>query len=232
MKQIALDIGLVSGPTLANFFPGPNEEAYKHLTLWAGQKSGMLARSPVPTYLWGASGSGKTHLLKAVRETLREQGATVGWLDATVQEPAPFNDAWGAVLLDDVHLYTAVQQHAAFNWFVNATSPKSGLPRPVLSAGAVPPADLKLREDLRTRLGWGHVFALQVLSEPERRSVLRQAADERGIFLGDDVMGFMLTRFSRDLGSLMQLLDHLDGYALQTKRAITIPLIKSMLEET
>jgi DnaA family protein len=28
----------------------------------------------------------------------------------------------------------------------------------------------------------------------------------------------------------MQLLDQLDSYALQTKRGITIPLIKSMLE--
>jgi hypothetical protein len=34
----------------------------------------------------------------------------------------------------------------------------------------------------------------------------------------------------RDLGNLMQLLDQLDTYALQTQRAITIPLIKSMLE--
>ena len=74
------------------------------------------------------------------------------------------------------------------------------------------------------------MFQLQVLSEPERRAVLRQAADARGVFLGDEVMDFMLTRFSRDLGSLMQLLEQLDGYALQTKRAITIPLIKSMLE--
>jgi DnaA-homolog protein len=132
------------------------------------------------------------------------------------------------VLLDDVHLYTAVQQHAAFNWFVNAQS----LQRWVMGAGTVPPADLKLRDDLRTRLGWGHVFALQVLSEPERRAVLRQAADARGVFLGDEVMDFMLTRFSRDLGSLMELLDLIDGYAMQTQRAITIPLIKSMMENS
>ncbi|HMA07307.1 MAG TPA: DnaA/Hda family protein, partial [Ramlibacter sp.] len=170
--------------------------------------------------------SGKTHLLRAVAETLREQGATAGWLDASVAEPPEFNDNWAVVLLDDVHLYTAVQQHAAFNWFVNAQS----LQRGVLAAGALPPADLKLRDDLRTRLAWGHVFGLRVLSEPERRAVLRQAADARGIFLGDEVMDFMLTRFSRDLGSLMQLLEQLDGYALQTKRAITVPLIKSMLE--
>jgi len=89
---------------------------------------------------------------------------------------------------------------------------------------------LHLREDLRTRLGWGHIFQLQVLNESERRAVLRQHADARGIFLSDEVMDFMLTRFSRDLSSLMQLLDQLDGYALQTQRAVTIPLLKSMLE--
>jgi DnaA family protein len=222
MKQIALDIGLAGVPSLGNFFAGRNDAALGHLQLWAGNPT----RSPVPTYLWGAGGSGKTHLLKAVAEALREQGASAGWLDASVLAPPEFSDAWAVVLLDDVHLYTAVQQHAAFNWFVNAQS----LQRGVLAAGALPPADLKLREDLRTRLGWGHVFHLEVLSEPERRSVLRQAADARGVFLGDEVMDFMLTRFSRDLGSLMQLLEQLDGYALQTKRAITIPLIKSMLE--
>ena len=94
------------------------------------------------------------------------------------------------------------------------------------------PDDLKLRDDLRTRLGWGHIFGLLPLSEPERRAVLRQSADARGVFLSDEVMDFMLTRFSRDLGSLMELLNMLDGYALQTQRAITIPLIKSMLENS
>lgn len=222
MKQIALDIGLPRVPTLAAFCAGPNEAALSHLRLWVGSPT----RSPVPTYLWGPSGSGKTHLLKAVAEALREQGASAGWLDPGELEPPPFDERWAVVLLDDVDRYTAVQQHAAFNWFVNAQT----LQRGVLAAGALPPSDLRLREDLRTRLGWGHVFALQVLSEPERRAVLRQAADARGVFLSDEVMDFMLTRFSRDLGSLMQLLEQLDGYALQTKRAITIPLIKSMLE--
>jgi DnaA family protein len=222
VKQIALDIGLARGPTLASFCAGPNEAALAHLRLWAGSPT----RSPVPTYLWGDSGSGKTHLLKAVAEVLREQGASVGWLDARLAEPPAFDERWAAVLMDEVHLYSAVQQHAAFSWFVQAQA----LQRGVLAAGELPAADLQLREDLRTRLGWGHVFHLRVLSEPERRAVLRQAADARGLFLPDDVMDYMLRRFSRDLGSLIQLLEHLDAYALQAKRAITIPLIRSMLE--
>lgn len=222
MKQLPLDIGLARPPTLASFLAGPNEAAWRHLLLWTGSPT----RSPVPTYLWGASGSGRTHLLQAVQEALREQGAATGWLDPSVKEPPEFDERWALVLMDDVDAYNAVQQHAAFNWFVNAQT----LQRGVLAAGLLPPADLALREDLRTRLGWGHVFELHVLSEPERRAVLRQAADARGIFLGDEVMDFILHRFSRDLGSLMQLLEHLDVYALQTQRAITIPLIKSMLE--
>lgn len=222
MKQLTLDIGLARAPSLASFLAGPNEVAWKHLQLWAGNPT----RSPVPTYLWGPSGSGKTHLLKAVQESLREQGASAGWLDPSMVEPPGFDERWAVVLMDEVHLYSAVQQHAAFSWFVQAQA----LQRGVLAAGLLPPAHLKLREDLRTRLGWGHVFQLHVLSEPERRSVLRQAADARGVFLSDEVMDFILHRFSRDLGSLMQLLDHLDAYALQAQRAITIPLIKAMLE--
>jgi DnaA family protein len=154
----------------------------------------------------------------------------IGWLDASIHNLPMFDDAWAAVLMDDVHLYTAQQQHAAFNWFVNALTPSSGQQRWVLAAGDRPPADLMLREDLRTRLGWGHVFTLQVLTEPERRAVLRKEADARGVFLSDEVMDFMLNRFSRDLGSLMELLEAIDGYALQSKKSITVSLIKSMMD--
>ncbi len=227
MKQIALDIGLQHGPSLHNFFAGPNEAVLRHLALWAGEHSSAATRSPVPTYLWGPHGCGKTHLLKAVRELLREQGGVVGWMDASMADAGPYQENWAAVLLDDVHLYSAKQQHSAFTWFVQAQAHQ----RWVLSAGDQPSATLPVRDDLRSRFGWGHVFGLVLLSEPERRAVLRQAADARGVFMGDEVMDFMLTRFSRDLGSLMELLDLLDGYALQTKRAITVPLIRAMMNE-
>ena len=226
MKQLVLDIALASDPTFANFFVGPNEAAFDHLVLCASAS----AQPPVPTYLWGLEASGKSHLLKAVSEALRGHGASSGWMDASMHEPPAFNESWSAVILDDCHLYTLAQQRAAFNWFVNALSTDDGQPRWVVAAGNVPPADLPLREDLRTRLGWGHVFALQALGEAERRAVLQRAAGARGVVLNEEVMDFMLRRFSRDLGSLMQLLDSLDAYALLTQRAITIPLIKTMLE--
>ena len=180
MKQIALDIGLAPEPTLDGFLAGRNAQAVQHLRLW----SESATRSPVPTYLWGPPGAGKTHLLRAARQALLAQGAAVGWLDADAPPRGAFSEQWDAVLLDDVHLYGAELQHTAFNWFVNAVAPASGRPRAVLAAGELPPADLPLREDLRTRLGWGHVFELQVLPESEMRAVLRRAADARRVPVG------------------------------------------------
>lgn len=229
MKQLALDIGLATGPTLDNFHAGPNAQALQHLRLAVGD--GAAPRSPVPSYLWGDAGTGKTHLLKATYDALRSQGASVGWLDPSVAVPTAFDERWSAVLLDDVQLYSTAQQAAAFNWFVNAINPTAGVPRWVLAAGNLPPADLPLRDDLRTRLGWGHVFALQALSEPETRAALRREADRRGIFLSDEVMNHLLTRFERDMASLVRLLDRLDHYSLARSRAITVPLLRTMLAE-
>jgi len=227
MKQLVLDMGLSKGPSLGNFCVGPNAAAHEHLQLWLGQPGhAAVPRSPVPTYLWGRSGCGKSHLLHAVRSAMQAQAQSVGWLDATCSIAEEYDSTWAAVLLDDVHAFDAAQQQVAFNWFVNAQTQ----PIAVLAAGSLPPADLQLRDDLRTRLGWGHVFALQTLDDTQRREVLRANAQARGIALSDEVMDFMLRRFSRDLGSLMELLDLMDGYALQTQRAITIPLIKTMMD--
>ena len=241
MQQIALDIGLRTPPTLDNYFPGPNAAALAHLQQWLtarpegapseisrpqGALTDGLRADRAPTYVWGPEGSGKTHLLQAAVAGLRAQGHSVGYLDAATQEPAAFDESWAAVVMDDVHLYGDALQQTAFSWFVQAHA----LQRPVLAAGRLAPIDLVLREDLRTRLGWGHVLGLQLLDEAQSRAVLRQMADARGLVLSEEVMDFTLRRFSRDLGSLMQLLDGLDRYALQTQRALTIPLVKSMLE--
>ena len=186
-----------------------------------------LAPNAPPVYLWGVSGSGKTHLMQALVQRLDEQGVHAGWFSPDAAPPWAFDDSWGLIAIDGCDRLDAAQQHAAFTLFVDAAV--SGVP--VIASGRVPPIDLPLREDLRTRLGWGHVFAVQPLSEPEVRAALRREADRRGVFFSDEVMDYLLTRFARDLKHLMSQLDRLDEFSLSTKRAITVPLLKQMLAE-
>lgn len=230
MKQIPLALLWNTRPSLDSFVVGSNGLVLAHLQQVAHSRSLPVT----PTYLWGASGSGKTHLLLAVRDALQAQGMSIGWLDATTpcdSRPVEFDDHWYAVLLDDVDRFDAAQQHTAFNWFVHALAPANGKPRWVLAAGQLPVADMPVREDLRTRLGWGQALALHPLSDAEVKQALQRAAQQRGLTLGDEVVAYMQTRFARNTGSLMTLLHLLDDYALQTGRAITIPLIRQMLEE-
>jgi DnaA family protein len=165
------------------------------------------ARLPPVIYLWGPSGCGKTHLLQSA---------------ARARAGAPLR------LLDDCDTLDAERQRAAFALFVDAAT--EGVP--VLAAGRVPPVDLPLRDDLRSRLGWGPVYAVQPLTDAQARAALRDEAQRRGIVLGDEVIDFLLTRFARDLKHLMSLLDRIDGYALQQQRGkVTLPLLRRMFAE-
>jgi DnaA family protein len=219
MKQIPLALAFDAARTFDTFVPGANRMALQHLS--------ALHAASAPVYLWGPSGSGKTHLLQALAQRFQQQGGQVGWFTAGDAPPWPIDESRALIVFDGCDRLDADQQQAAFALFVDATS--RGIP--VAAAGLVPPVDLPLRDDLRTRLGWGHVLALQPLSEAESRAALRREADRRGLFLSDDVMDYLLTRFSRDLKHLMDLFDRLDEFALANKRAITVPLLKRMLSE-
>ena len=52
------------------------------------------------------------------------------------------------------------------------------------------------------------------------------------LFRSPELLDYLLTRFSRDLGHLIELVNRLDQFALQTQRPLTIPLLRAMLDET
>lgn len=224
MRQIPLAIGPEAQPSFASFATGSpgNAAAVAHLRGW------RLPEFPsAPVYLWGPPGTGKSHLLRALEASCRAQGGQAAWFAPAVALPWTVPPGCSLALIDECQALDAAEQHAAFTVLVeSATQPLA-----VVAAGALPPVDLPLREDLRTRLGWGHVFALQPLSEADTRAVVRQEADRRGIFLPDEVMDYLLTHLDRDLKHLMNLLDRLDHFSLVHKRGVTLPLLRAMFAD-
>jgi DnaA family protein len=220
-RQVPLDLAPEPAWRLDNFLPGDN-------TAWPEVQEALREPQPgVPVYLWGPAGAGKSHLLRAAATLAQARGLRVAAFAPDQAPPWDVGDDVALLLFDDCQAYDARQQHAAFAAFVEATS----LGVAVLAAGSLPPIDLPLRDDLRTRLAWGLVYQLMPPTEDQVRALLRREADRRGILLTDDVMDYLLKRCARDLSHLMRLLDRLDGYSLAAKRSVSVPLLRQMLAE-
>lgn len=194
MKQLALGISPPPQPTLDNFVPGANAELLAHLREFQAGKF-----PDIILYLWGESGSGKSHLLGACA---------------------------GPVVVDDVEKLNEKSQIELFN-AINEARQSGGK---VLAAGNAPPAQLPLREDLKSRLAWGLVYQVKPLTDAERTVFLRAEAGRRGMRVADEVIAYLLTHVRRDPLSLTAILDELDRASLERKRLVTLPLVREVLK--
>lgn len=221
MRQLLLDLGPEKPQTLDNFVTGRNEELLQLLRQYSQRSSGTpLERF---AYIWGEPGSGKTHLLQALSSAVpdaRYIPAHAG-PDAFLCTPAATLYA-----VDDCDQLSPESQIAAFGLF-NQVRENGGL---LVTTGASAPKGLTLREDLRTRLGWGLIYQLHGLSDEEKIAALNRAAQSRGIVLSPGVLPYLITHFRRDMRSLSSMLDALDQYSLETQRPITLPLLRDLLQ--
>jgi DnaA family protein len=213
-RQLVLDLLRPADPTLQNFVAGRNAEAVELL-------SRLAAGEPVQriVFLWGDPGSGRSHLLHALRSAAN---ARIWHAD----DDAP--DTAGLTLVDDVERLDAAAQVALFNR-LNAVRARTDAA--CVAAGAVPPARLPLREDLRTRLAWGLVYQLHPLADSDKAAALRAQAGARGLAVADEVIDYLLTHLPRDMRTLSAALDALDRYALAHRRTLTLPLVRQWLAE-
>lgn len=220
MKQMALALTPAPAPTLQNFVPGRNGEL---IALLGGLARG--AREERFVYIWGVPGCGKTHLLQAMRTAFDEQGVVTAMIHGdAMQAESPKCEV---VLADDVDRLTEVNQERLFNVYNEQRDGGGAL----IAASAVPPARLGLRHDLVTRLGWGLVYQVHTLSDEEKMAAMIEHARARGFSLNREVIDYLLKRQARDLPGLLGMLDALDRYSLESKRAVTIPLVRELLSE-
>ena len=210
--QLPLSFFPAPVPTLDSFVVGSNFEAFNIV------KELSEGRGPQIVYLFGESGTGKTHLLT----TLEKPGPTVPVFDSEKK----------IFVVDDVQDLSE-EELAALLELANQVRAHSGTH--LIVAGDKSPSALRsrgMRVDVTSRLGWGTVVELAPLSEEEKQQVFINRAHSKGLELSPEVMQWMSAYLPRDMRTLSRLLEELDAYSLSKNRRLTIPLIKEWLAKT
>lgn len=224
-RQLLLDVLPAPAPSLENYIPGPNIEAL--------QAANDLAPGRA-LYLWGADGSGRSHLLRGLTSLpgLRHYFPAAGSTDILRQLADSDGRHADLIAIDDVQQLDEAAQAVVFalynRWRESAASPHAFS---LVLAGDRAPLSMPLREDLRTRLGWDLVFRLEPLSDADKLAALQLQAESRGVNLTPEVLKWILTHLERDMRKLSRLIDELDRYSLSARRPITIPLLRTMLAD-
>ncbi|MFN0163108.1 MAG: HdaA/DnaA family protein [Burkholderiales bacterium] len=202
MRQMPLALIDAPPPSFDNFIAGRNVALVACLGEFG---SPVLADRCL--YLWGETGSGRSHLLKA-------------WQARHASSPIHS-------VCDDVESLDDAEQIALFNRYEAARAGETWL----LVAGSAAPRELALREDLKSRLAWGLALEVLPLSDDEKSAALARHAAALGMTLGEDLRSYLLSRARRDMPGLIALIDALNAYSLEAKRPVTLPLLRELLNQ-
>ncbi|HEY2417640.1 MAG TPA: DnaA regulatory inactivator Hda [Steroidobacteraceae bacterium] len=227
MQQLPLAIGLRERAVFESFVPGPNLQAVEQLR--------SIAQSNAAEVCWlcGPAGVGKTHLLQAACALSQRNGEMAAYLPLAqlLRHGPEALEGWhGARVLavDDLD-----QVAGDLSWEQRLF----GLYREAQERGAVlivaalaPPLLLHFAlADLASRFAAATLLPVRALPEAAQREALRLRAHARGLELPEETALYLQRRFRRDLPTLYDLLDTIDGAALQAQRRLTVPFIRSVL---
>lgn len=228
-KQLTLPlIPLAEDEIFDTFYPKGSE-----IVLFAMNE--LLAETNIEfIYLWGAKNSGKTHLLHAACAHHNTLGLPVALLPLSQKaylspEMVEGLEMLSLVCIDDIHEIAgdAQWEEALFDLF-NRIKEQS-IAKLIIS-GNQPPKSLGIKlPDLISRLSWGQIYQLPVLSDEDKLYALKHRALLRGFELPDEVAVFLVKRVERDLRTLFDVLDKLDRASLAEKRLISVPFVKKVL---
>ena len=223
MEQLVFELAPPEPPRLSNFLPGRNRELLAALGSFI-----MGTGAEASFFVWGAPGAGKTHLLRAAVALAADRGVASRYCAQAAlidTDPALLDARF--IAIDRVDEADAAAAARVFTLY-NALKQSGGR---VVAASRTPLAALPLREDLRTRLGWGLVYEALPLADEEKPEALATYARQRGFDLSTEVIDYLLRHGRRDMPSLLATLAALDRFSLASKRAVTVRLVKEWLQQ-
>lgn len=229
--QYTLAVTLPDDETLQSFYGAKESPAVQFIEQFLAPGKPQL-----PLYLFGASGSGKSHLLYAACVQAQEQGLTSQLLaldDFRQYSPRLFDglEQLDLVCLDNIQAIAGDShwQVALFDLYNRMVEQGKRL---LIVADEAPLQLGFTLPDLVSRLQACTIFQLRLLSDDDKQKLLQQKARLRGIELPDEVARFLLNRQQREIRALVAILDKLDKASIVHQRKLTIPFVKDVLAQS
>jgi len=226
-KQLPLDFKHRSNQSFDDYFSGENEEVVSHLKQCSDKKGEPFI------FVWGPSGTGKTHLLQACCQQTAQTGDNTFYLElksGQLPDPSILEglEDLALVCIDNIHLLHEIEHHQEhyFNFFNRITEQGNHL---IISANCLPTQLNIPLTDLKTRLNWGLTLKLDRLSDANLMVALSHKAHRMGFDISPQAATFILSRYTRELTDFWALLNILDHATLSAQRKVTVPFLKETL---
>ena len=221
MNQLGLPISLDSKMLLDNFIANSELVNLIH-QLFQDKKASEI-------YVYGLTGQGKTHVLQGVvlKALACDKNAIyIDCIDSFPEHLLDFIDQLSFISLDNVDLISKENQEIFFDLYNRAR--QAGVV--ILVSGSSLPADLTVMKDLKTRLSLAAVYKLEALNDELTMEVLNKQMNDRNLTIDSKIYEYLFKNYSRDLNTLVSAMNQLDKASLQSKKAISIPFVKTVLQ--
>jgi chromosomal replication initiation ATPase DnaA len=189
-----------------------NAEAVAWIDRWPDWPGPLLA-------VWGPGGCGKSHLAQVF--LARTGGRLLAVPDAGVVT------AGAAYVLEDLDRAPALDEEALFHLF-NALKSAEGR---ILVTARTAPARWNVRlPDLASRLKGSPAVEITAPDDTLLAALLVKLFSDRQLRVDADVVAYLVARMDRTFQAAADLVAAIDAEALAQKRAVTVPLVRRVLE--
>ncbi|HKR65907.1 MAG TPA: chromosomal replication initiator protein DnaA [Thermoanaerobaculia bacterium] len=199
-----------------------------------------------PLFIYGGAGLGKTHLIQAIGQQLKETrlNMKVAYMSAEAfmtelissirfDRMQPFRERYrslDALLLDDIQ-FIAGKERTQEEFFHTFNALYESQKQIVFTSDRPPKEIPTLEERLRSRFEWGLTADIQAPDLETKVAILRKKAEDKGLNLPQEVALFLAERVRSNVRELEGHLNKIAVYASLAGKTVTIDLAKEALKD-
>jgi chromosomal replication initiator protein len=229
--------------TFASFVEGKSNQLARAAAMQVGENPG---RAYNPLFIYGGVGLGKTHLMHAVGNLIRERNpaARIAYVHSerfvsemvralqhnTIAEFKQTYRTLDALLIDDIQFFAGKNQSQE-EFFHTFNALLEGQQQIILSCDRYPKEVAGLEERLKSRFGWGLTVAIEPPELETCVAILMAKSQAVGGDLPEEVAFFIAKRIRSNVRELEGALRRVLATSRFTGRAVTLELAREALKD-